>query len=69
MKGNDRRERVSSGPPPSRSWTLAGWGSMTRPRPSVSTSALPFAFRPLTSSAGLDLFGESVNPVPSSRDS
>jgi hypothetical protein len=28
-----------------------------------------FAFRPLISSAGLDLFGESVNPVPPSRDS
>jgi L,D-transpeptidase catalytic domain len=27
MKGNDRRERLSSGPPPSRSWTRAGWGS------------------------------------------
>jgi hypothetical protein len=34
-----------SDPPPSRSWTLAGCGSSTRPRPSVSTSA--WRLRPL----------------------
>src|SRR6186997_2798659 len=39
MNGKMRREMRRSGPPPSRSWTLAGCGSSTRPRPSVSTSA------------------------------
>ena len=40
-----RRETCRSGPPPSRSWILAGCGSSTRPRPSVSTSA--WRLRPL----------------------
>src|SRR3972149_4238292 len=31
MKGNARREARSNGPPPSRSWTLAGCGSRERP--------------------------------------
>ena len=45
MKGKIRREACRSGPPPSRSWMLAGCGSSTRPRPSVSTSA--WRLRPL----------------------
>ena len=45
MKGNDRRDACRSGPPPSRSWMLAGRVSSTRPRPSVSTSA--WRLRPL----------------------
>src|SRR6476619_7380880 len=45
MKGKIRREAFRSAPPPSRSWILAGCGSSTRPRPSVSTSA--WRLRPL----------------------
>jgi len=45
MNGKMRREARRSGPPPSRSWMLAGCGSSTRPRPSVSTSA--WRLRPL----------------------
>ena len=41
MNGNEPREAHSSGPPPSRSWILAGCASSTRPRPSVSTSGGP----------------------------
>ncbi len=46
MNGKMQREARRSGPPPSRSWMLAGCGSSTRPRPSVSTSA--WRLRPLT---------------------
>ena len=45
MNGKMHRETRRSGPPPSRSWILAGCGSSTRPRPSVSTSA--WRLRPL----------------------
>jgi hypothetical protein len=45
MNGKMRREARRSGPPPSRSWMLAGCGSSTSPRPSVSTSA--WRLRPL----------------------
>jgi hypothetical protein len=31
----EREDAARSPQTPSRSWTLAGWGSMTRPRPSV----------------------------------
>ena len=43
MNGNEPRKAHDSGPPPSRSWMLAGCASSTRPRPSVSamTGAVP----------------------------
>ena len=50
-----QREARRSGQPPSRSWMLAGCGSSTSPRPSVSTSAWrlrPLIFCPHRSRAG-----------------
>src|SRR3974377_1468247 len=49
MKGKTRREALSSGKAPSRSWIEAAWAWSTNARPSVSTRAArlrPFTFLP-----------------------
>src|ERR1700731_2419975 len=52
MNGKKRRETRISGPPPSRSWMLAGCGSSTRPRPSDVDERMALA--------SLDLFARIV---------